>query len=173
MTARYLTLLRHGKSSWELGEDRDHERALEARGERAAAVVGAWMAQQRVRPDLALCSTAARARATLEQILTALAARPEVRFERALYDATAEEIGARLRRLGGAWHDVLVVGHNPGLQLLAAALARLSDPGRAGRIETKFPTCALARFTLELSRWRDLDARAVRSVELIAPKQLV
>jgi phosphohistidine phosphatase len=173
VTPRFLTLLRHGKSSWELGESRDHERPLEARGQRAAAVVGAWMAQRHLAPDLVLCSTAERTRETLDLILAALPARPEVRFERALYDAAADEIGARLRRLGGGWHDVLVVGHNPGLQQLAALLARQCDPGRASRIEAKFPTCALARFELSLSRWRDLDAKAVRSVELVAPKQLV
>ena len=173
VTDRHLALLRHAKSSWQLGPERDHERPLDERGQRAAAVVGTYIAQSGLVPDLVLCSTAKRARETLDAVLARLDARPEIRFERALYLAPAEAIGARLRRVGGGWREVLVVGHNPGLQAFAAGLARLADPGRAARITDKFPTCALVRFSLELTRWRELRPEAVRAVELVVPKDLV
>jgi phosphohistidine phosphatase len=173
MRDRSLMLLRHAKSSWELGPERDHERGLSERGELAAALIGAYLAQHGEAPDLVLCSTAERARETLARVRSFLAAPPETRFEKALYLAEAESLLARLRRLERRWRSVLVVGHNPGLQGLAGRLAHEADRAAGERIAGKFPTAALASFRLRLERWRDLGPGAVATVAVIAPKDLV
>ena len=65
-------LLRHAKSSWDDELLGDHERPLAPRGRKAAARIARWAAANGLRPDLVLCSTAVRARATLEIVLPEL-----------------------------------------------------------------------------------------------------
>ncbi|MGW3729375.1 SixA phosphatase family protein, partial [Streptomyces sp. NPDC000851] len=60
---RRLVVLRHAKSAWPL-DVADHERPLAPRGRRDAPAAGRALAEADCLPDLALCSTAARARQT-------------------------------------------------------------------------------------------------------------
>ena len=59
-----LLLLRHAKSSWDDPRLADFDRPLNERGRRAAPLVGRFMHERGVRPDLVLASPAARARHT-------------------------------------------------------------------------------------------------------------
>ena len=57
---------------------------------------------------------------------------------------------------------LIVVGHNPGLQHFALRLAGAgSDANVFKKIEAKFPTAALARFTVE-GDWANLDFGGAR-----------
>ena len=67
-----LLLLRHAKSDWGNPSQGDFDRPLSARGREAAPLMGAYLAQQGLRPDLVLCSAAARARQTCDLVLRAL-----------------------------------------------------------------------------------------------------
>src|SRR5713226_8855344 len=60
--AMRLILLRHAKTEKAEGGMRDRERALNARGEHDAPLIGAYIAHHELLPDLALVPTAARAR---------------------------------------------------------------------------------------------------------------
>ena len=67
-------------------------------------------------------------------------------LEDELYEATKDQLMDRLRRLAEEIGNVLLIGHNPGLQELALAVA---DPNRAGFRPLgsgKFPTAARASF---------------------------
>ncbi len=169
MGQRRLMLLRHAKSSWPASGS-DHERPLSRRGEHAAPLIGAWLAEQAA-PDLVLCSTARRARQTLSG-LDAVAAEVERHFEEALYVATAEALLARLRSLAEEMRHVLLIGHNPGLQALAAMLAEQANRGLADRIASNFPSAALALFDLRLDAWSDLGPGAVAAATLVTPREL-
>ena len=65
-------VLRHAKSSWDDPGLDDHDRPLAPRGKRAGAAMARWIAAHDVRPAVVLCSSAVRARATLELVLPAL-----------------------------------------------------------------------------------------------------
>jgi len=173
---RCLILLRHAKSSWALGEARDHERPLNARGRHAAPLMGAHLASAGLVPDLVLCSDAARARETWARLRPVLGAgpqgRPRVRYCPDLYLAEAPAILARLARLGDRWRRVMVVGHNPGLQTLATRLAARADPAAARRLAAKFPTAAAAVFRLGGAPWSALGPDGVRGVSLTVPRDL-
>lgn len=145
--ARFLTLVRHAQAEPASGggPDADHERALTARGRRDAEALAASLATavEGVAPiDRVLSSDATRTRQTLALLAPALGpAGGGAAFERALYlasaDALAERVGTALA--DGSRH-VLLVGHNPGIELLGARLA--GAPGLA------MGTCA--RLTLRL-----------------------
>ena len=72
-----LILLRHAKSDWSTG-DPDHERPLAARGVRQAPEAGRWLAAHLDRIDLAVVSTAERARRTWSLVSAELGAVPPV-----------------------------------------------------------------------------------------------
>src|SRR4051794_26437716 len=118
-----LYLLRHAKSSWKDPGLADHDRPLAGRGRRAAKAVARHLREQGIDPELVLCSTARRARETLERLEPALG-RGAVRVEPVLYGADAGALLEHLRGVSDAVGSVLVIGHNPGLQRLALGLAR-------------------------------------------------
>jgi len=124
-------LLRHAKSSWKHPELADHDRPLAGRGKRAAKGIAKHMRARELEPELVLCSTARRARETLERIEPALG-HTQVRVERELYGASAHDLLARLRRLPDDVGSVLVIGHNPGIH--AGAGARRAGAGAGGQV---------------------------------------
>ncbi|HEY6890145.1 MAG TPA: histidine phosphatase family protein [Solirubrobacter sp.] len=150
---RRLYLLRHAKSSWKDPGLADHDRPLSGRGRRAAAALAVHLAQERIRPELVLCSTALRTRETYERLEAALETAP-VHFERRLYAASADDLLELLRTVPDQFATALVIGHNPGLEELALQLARPS-PARDA-LQAKFPTAALATLELTSSSWSEL-----------------
>jgi phosphohistidine phosphatase len=162
-------LLRHAKSSWKERGLRDHDRPLAPRGRRAAKAIAGYLLDHGVEPELVLCSTARRARETLERIEPALGT-PVVRVEPALYGAGADALLERLRAVPGTFGSVLLIGHNPAMQLLALDLAR---PGPELReLEAKFPTAALATFAFPGPDWRALAPGSAELTAFVRPRDL-
>jgi phosphohistidine phosphatase len=116
-----------------------------------------------VRPDLVLCSTAVRARATLDLASEALRS-PPVQFEDELYHAWEETLVERLRRLPAGVATVMVVGHNPGLENLVSILA----PAGPERL----PTGALVGLRLGIDEWRGVAPGCAELTELVLPREL-
>ncbi|MCP2324110.1 phosphohistidine phosphatase [Hamadaea flava] len=132
MTARTLVLLRHAKADRPSGIA-DTDRPLTDRGHADAAAAGAWLLASGHVPDLVLCSPARRTRQTWHSVAIALggAGSPKVQYERELYDgelaealdliaAAAKESAAEAS--AGKSHTILLIGHNPTISQLSAAL---------------------------------------------------
>lgn len=117
-----LILLRHAKSSWDGGEE-DHDRPLAKRGRRQAPEAGAWLAENLTGIELAVVSTAARARETWELASGELTLAPAVRFDENAYAAWGETLRDLVRGLPEEHDTVVLVGHNPGLEDLVEMLS--------------------------------------------------
>jgi phosphohistidine phosphatase len=166
-----LWLLRHAHARSGDAASDDHDRPLSDAGLRAADRIGAHLAAQRETPSLILCSSALRAVETLDRIRPLLPESPRVRTDRALYLATGEEVLAYLSEIDDRERRVLVLGHNPGLQALACALAGSGDPSSIRRLERNFPSGACAALNFETS-WRDLAPQAARLTDFSLPEDL-
>jgi phosphohistidine phosphatase len=167
---KVLYLLRHAKSSWEDAALDDHERPLTPRGKRAARAIADHFSRERIQPALVLCSSARRARDTLAPLQRGLPEKTEVSFESGLYAASAEDLLGRLRSVPSRVPSVLLVGHNPGLQVLGLLLAR---PGaRRDALDRKFPTAALAVVELDPASWRDISEGSGELTSFILPREL-
>ncbi len=162
-------LLRHAKSSWKEPGLADRDRPLSGRGRRAAETIERHLREQRIAPELVLCSPARRARETLERIEPAFGARA-ARVEPQLYGATPDMLLELLRGLPKTVASVMLIGHNPSLELLAVELARPSPKLRA--LEAKYPTAALATLAFDVSSWRALDAGTGELVGFVRPRDL-
>ena len=116
-----LILLRHAKSDWS-GDEPDHDRPLAKRGRRQAPEAGRWLAEHVEHIDLAVVSTAVRARQTWELVSAPLAEAPSVSLEERAYAASASNLLAIVRALPDDATTVVLVGHNPGIEDLASTL---------------------------------------------------
>lgn len=117
---RELILLRHAHAEPVATGQRDRDRPLSAEGRAEAEAAGAWLRDNALVPDLVLCSPARRAGETLEAVLEAVGY-VDQRTEAGMYDATPGTLAALAdshRQRG----RVLLVGHNPGLEQLAALM---------------------------------------------------
>ena len=171
MQPRMLYLLRHAKSSW--ADDRldDHDRPLAKRGEDAVVRLRRYVAATGIAPDLVLCSTARRATMTLEGIAPALAANTTVLIEGGQYGASSGDLLARLHRVSDEVSGVMLIGHNPGLESLAALLVADGEPTLRQRLAEKFPTGALATLAFG-GEWRHLGAADATLAAFVVPRDL-
>jgi phosphohistidine phosphatase len=171
-----LLLLRHAKSSWDDPGLADFDRPLAKRGKKAAPEIGAALAAKGLRPDLVLCSSAVRARETLDLVLKALGPPvPEVRLDEELYMAPPALLIARLRKHAAdptAPRKVMLVGHNPGFEELARILAGSGDGDDCARLAEKFPTCAVAVIAFDTDSWSAVEPGAGRLANFLTPKHL-
>ncbi|MFW5834436.1 MAG: SixA phosphatase family protein [Pseudomonadota bacterium] len=171
-TRRQLVLLRHAKSSWSDPGLADSERPLASRGERAAGLIAAQLVKRKLQPDRVLCSTARRTRETWNRIRPVLVTPPEEVFEPELYLAEPRTLLTRIQQTPTRVTTLLVIGHNPGLQQLAASLVERVDVDLGEAIRAKFPTAALLALGFEGADW---SALAQNSLELLAydtPREL-
>ncbi len=167
-----LHLLRHAKSDWGHAGLADHDRPLAPRGERAATLVGAYLQQEGICPDLVLCSSALRTRQTLARVLTFLPETTEVSIEPRMYGASAMQL-LRLASLAGDGVDeLLMIGHNPGTEYLASHLSISGPAPHLQAMRRKFPTAALASIRLPgcLSSLTEDGGELLR---FVTPKTLV
>lgn len=169
---RTLTLLRHAKSSWaDPGMD-DHDRPLNARGLENCRRLARHLEESGVAPDLVLCSTAERARATLHGVFPGLRPPLDVRYDPRLYLAEPETLLDLIRAVPDRVGHVMVVGHNPGLEELAALLAGSGPEALLARMQEKFPTGALAVIDFDVEAWREVAPRAGRLRLFAVPREL-
>jgi phosphohistidine phosphatase len=159
-----LLILRHAKSGKKNAGMPDYQRPLKARGKRDAPRIGVLLRREQLVPDLILSSGATRARRTAELTAEACGYEGDIQFTRRLYGADVDDILECLREIEGARPRVMMVGHNPDLELLLEALT-----GAYHRL----PTAALAHLTIPIDRWSDLDARTAGTLRhLWHPKML-
>ncbi|WP_425513764.1 SixA phosphatase family protein [Ensifer oleiphilus] len=166
-----LMLLRHAKSAWPEGVA-DHDRPLGERGRNAAPLVGAYMERKGLIPGLAIVSTARRARETWTLVKGILPPPIPARETRDIYEVAAPGILATIRAVDPAIRNLLVVGHNPGMEDLAHQLAGSGKQEALARMQQKFPTAALAVFEFDGSGWEDLAPDGCRLIDFVTPRQL-
>lgn len=167
-----LYLLRHAKSSWETPGIDDFDRPLNGRGREAAARMAGHLDIQGWRPELILCSAARRTRETLDFVLAGLAARPTVAIEPGLYLADRVTLLKRLHQVEADIASVMMIGHNPGMERLAAELCSAGDPDDLSALKRKYPTCGLAVIALSGRDWAHVKPGAGRLAVFVTPRGL-
>ncbi|MDX1569380.1 MAG: histidine phosphatase family protein [Xanthomonadales bacterium] len=165
-----IWLFRHAKSAWDTDAGSDFERPLAKRGRRDAPRMGAWLERHGVHPDEIWCSTAVRARETLELARGRWSVDDRrIRYLDALYGAPASELLALTRSAGEEITTLMLVGHNPGLEDL---LETLCDEAQQRTAKGKLLTTAnLAEIDLR-GEWQDVDWDTGDLVRLLRPRAL-
>ncbi len=167
MTLR-LILIRHAKSSWSDPFADDHARVLNARGRASAEAIGAWMAAEGYLPDVVLCSDAIRTQETAALILPSLDPQPKLDLTGTIYHASPDTILDLLHRQTA--QNVAVIGHNPGIGMLANILVRV--PPKHHRF-SDYPTCATTVIDFDGESWMQAKARTGYCKAFVVPRDLI
>jgi phosphohistidine phosphatase len=149
-----LYLVRHAKSSWDDDSLADRERPLADRGRRQLARMGPQLAEHRVRPDVIISSPAVRAVATAKALAEALNhRRQDIVNDDRIYPGDADGLSAVVRGLDDGVDAAMLVGHNPGISVLANRFVRGIG---------EMPTCAVIEFRFDAASWADMAWPAVQ-----------
>lgn len=169
---RRLMLLRHAKTERNAPSGRDQDRRLDERGHEDAIHIAAWLAKHNYLPDLALVSTAARARETW-----ALLARKmpitQIQYVPELYGAGASGLLKIIHSV--AVEDpryLLIVAHNPGLQELALNLIADGKAAERQALAVNLPTTGIAVIDFAIKNWNDVQFRQGKLTLFVSPKLL-
>ena len=138
--------------------------------------MGRYMRAKKYAPALVLCSTSVRTRETLDILLPELGASPDISYEDALYLAEWPKLLEIVRNSHDAVSPLMLVGHNPGMEQLAAALSAppKTDARRAAaeKMAEKFSTGALAVIDFRGDDWASVKPGAGRLKAFIRPRGL-
>ncbi|GAB6844961.1 phosphohistidine phosphatase [Methylorubrum rhodinum] len=167
---RRLLLLRHAKSAYPQGVA-DIDRPLGPRGREAAPLMGAYIAGEGLRPDLAMVSPARRTQETWAAVRPFLDGTREETVP-SIYEAPSNRILAAIRSAPDAVGTLLVIGHNPGIGEAALRLVGEGESDLRRDLREKFPTAALAVIAFEAEHWTAIADGAGTLLRYVRPRQL-
>jgi phosphohistidine phosphatase len=121
MGTREIILLRHANANNAVSGESDEGRELSSHGHDEASSAAAWLRSCGAPIHRLLCSPSVRTRQTAQPILGVIG-KGEVRYEQRIYNATPGELMDVLAENVDV-ERLLLIGHNPGLETLAALLA--------------------------------------------------
>lgn len=168
-----LTLLRHAKSGMGEPGERDFDRTLNEKGQRAAAAMGRHWQVLGGGFDAVIASPAARVIDTVDQFGRAFGGLPTVAYDKRAYLASAPGLLELIREADDAADRLLIVAHNPGLEDLVLDLV----PSAAGQrqrddVEEKFPTASVAELGFEVERWADVAEDGATLIRFVRPRDV-
>lgn len=168
-----LTLLRHAKSSWNDGGERDFDRPLNRRGRRAARTVGEAMRAEGLLFDQVIASPAARVVETLADVADGYGSPIRAAYDERIYLAAASTLLEVVKQADEDADRLLMVGHSPGLESLALMLTeRERDNRLRDELAVKYPTGAVAEIACDVERWSDVAPGTGRLRRFIRPRDL-
>jgi phosphohistidine phosphatase len=96
----------------------DFKRPLKDRGKRGAQRMGVWLLQQRLQPDYVISSPAERAIVTAQKTIKSMGGDARsIHQDRRIYAANVKELLQVLSEIPIEYRRVMLVGHNPGLEM--------------------------------------------------------
>lgn len=167
-----LLLLRHAKSDWGDQQLADIDRPLNSRGKTASVTMARYIRDNRLLPNLVLCSTAQRARETLALLLPSMPQEAHIQLISDLYWKSEDGYSTLIRKHGGRAQNLMLVGHNPATEDTALDLAGTGAPEAMADIQEKYPTAALAVIDFDIADWSELGSGTGHLERFVKPRDL-
>lgn len=144
-----LLIVRHAKSSWDIGTLNDFERPLNDRGKKDAPVMAQRLADKKIEINAFVSSPAKRAKKTAEIFAEAYGKKQdEIVFVTMLYNAAVEDFYEVAGHLNDSFNTVAIFSHNPGITAFVNTLTEVRDIDN-------MPTCGVFAVKVHLSKWTD------------------
>jgi phosphohistidine phosphatase len=169
---KVLTLLRHAKSGWDDPISRDFDRPLNPKGRRAARTIGREMRAQGLEFDGVIGSPARRVVETLRDVSEGYGRDIVAEADASLYLASPAVLLEHIQATDDTLERLLVVAHNPGLELLALMLAGAGDEALRRELAVKYPTGTVAEIRFDIAHWADVREGAGTLTRFIRPRDL-
>ncbi len=150
-----LTLARHAKSSWDIDGLDDFDRPLNNRGLRDSINMGERLLARGYVPQHIVSSPALRAITTAQRLSQAMQMTEQaITTEATIYEASSDRLYDCIWGLDERYEDIMLVGHNPGMSVLAESLLTTSI--------APFVTCAMARLSFDCQGWSEIIPNSAR-----------
>jgi phosphohistidine phosphatase len=147
--SKTLLLVRHAKSSWEMGVASDFERTLNDRGKKDAPEMAQRIHNRLNNIDAFVSSPATRAKKTAEAFAEAYNQHPSgIHLIPDLYHANTPHFFKVINTLKDEWNTVAIFSHNPGITELVNML--IPEVKMAN-----MPTCAVFAVKIAAESWKD------------------
>lgn len=159
-----LFIMRHGKSSWNSDAPDDKSRPLNQRGFDAAARVGDGLNRLGWLPEKIIVSPAKRARQTCELLHMDV----ETIEDERLYEAGLNDLFSVIGETPETTKKLMLIGHNPGLEMLLLHLAPNAERQKNGKLLT---TANVVRIGFD-GKWDSLKRLKCQLLGHIRPKEM-
>ncbi|QOG12287.1 SixA phosphatase family protein [Arcobacter sp. FWKO B] len=111
-----LYLIRHSKSSWDNPSLDDFNRPLNSRGKKDRYLMAQYLKDNKIHPDLVLCSPALRTKKSLKAYKELLDIKESIIvFDDKLYETTSDILINSIHTINNAYNNVFLIAHNPSL----------------------------------------------------------
>lgn len=155
-----LYLIRHAKSSWKDPVD-DFERDLNKRGKKDLEFMPRLVKTKCKGVDLILASDAIRAKKTALAINEKFDA--PIKFDNSIYQSSFENLLQIVHNLSNEYHTLCLVGHNPGLNMLAEYLW--------GNYIENIPTFGIFGLEFKTNHWSEVNKATGENILFEYPKK--
>ncbi|MEO5891713.1 MAG: histidine phosphatase family protein [Ferruginibacter sp.] len=144
-----LLVVRHAKSSWEIGTLNDFERPLNDRGKKDAPVMAKRLIDRNIPINAFVSSPAKRAKKTAELFCETYGKTEEsIVYISMLYHASAEIFYEVVEQLDDSFSTVALFSHNPGISEFVNSLIEEVNIDN-------LPTCGIFAVRVQLKKWAD------------------
>jgi len=146
---KFLTIIRHAKSSWENPDLDDIVRPLNERGKKSILVIGDYLKTRKIKPDLMIASPSTRTMQTAIGIAKILDYDDEnIKINQDIYFGEQDDVVSIVKNIKDKYKDVFLFGHEP---LLSSLIYHFTNEAL-----DKFPTCAVYRIAFNTNDWKEV-----------------
>ncbi len=152
-----LLLLRHAKSSLNDPTLSDNIRPLSYQGKHDVYIIGKFLKNKKLIPDIIICSTAKRAVETSKLVAEYIGYHNEIHLYELLYQTTTKDYINVISQIPNKNNIVLLVGHNPVLENL---IEIITNELRIMKM------CSLVHIVLPINSWIEIKKTKGKLIEL-------
>lgn len=160
-----LYLLRHAEAERGAGKS-DFERPLTPFGRSQAKLVGEYLKDNSIMPDLILCSDAVRTGQTLDLINEVYQLTSKIVLVHDLYNASTDVLEKHVLMTNEATGSLMLVGHNPAITMLPLRFALYEVTKSLGDFQ---PTGKFVGLCFDKGHWSSLLTAPGRVINLFCP----
>lgn len=158
-----LYIIRHAKSDWEDLTLKDFDRPLNSRGEDDSPFMGKLLNEKEVLPDAILSSPALRAKKTAQKIAKEINFTKPILYDKKIYEASVQTLESIVKSIDDKYDIVFLLGHNPGLKMLAESIVGL---------EGNIPTSGIVEVEFDCKKWSEISSKNAKLISFDYPKKI-
>ena len=148
---KQLFIVRHAKTEWAGSGKSDFSRSLTPSGIHEAKVMAEKLAEENIKIDILLCSSAFRAKETASFFAASiLLDKKMVSYIDELYLAPSQMLSQTIEKLDNNFNQVMIIAHNPGITDWVNSMTEQI------KID-EMPTCGVFAVSSDVIDWKDFE----------------
>jgi phosphohistidine phosphatase len=167
-----IYLLRHAKAESAVAGEEDIDRRLSLRGLEDCENIGRYIKARKYTPALIAVSPARRTKETFELVMRHAGMVCPSAIEKRLYAATPDRIVDFISQTDDNHDSLMIVGHNPGMHLLALSLVEPQTISPHDMLKVKYPTGTLTVIQFTMDSWQDITHTKGKLIDFMIPADL-